>query len=287
MNIYPIGPDAQAKYYSRAWTFYRHALTILQKQQVPFLVGGTYALECYTGIRRNVKDLDIFVLPQDCNRVLEELTLAGYQTELVDPKWLGRVICGDDVIDVIFGPGNDLTPVDDMWFEHGVEQNVLDIPVKLCAPEEILWPKAFIMERNHYEGADIAHLLRACSEQINWPRLLHRFGPHWRVLLSHLVLFGFIYPAEQARISGWIMQELLQRLQNELSGPIPADQMCQGTLLSRTQYLPDIELWGYQDARLVEQEIWNQAKSCDLRPLMPNHNPWIEPAVVEKQSALN
>lgn len=68
-----MDPDQQAKYYSRAWTFYRKALTILQKQQVPFLVRGTYALEQYTGIRRNTKDLDIFVMPKDCNRYLAPL----------------------------------------------------------------------------------------------------------------------------------------------------------------------------------------------------------------------
>jgi Nucleotidyl transferase of unknown function (DUF2204) len=276
MHSYSTGPDPQAKYYSRAWTFYRHALTVLQKQQVPFLVGGTYALEQYTGIKRNTKDLDIFVMPKDCNRVLEDLTTAGYQTELEDPQWLGQVICGDDFIDVIFGPGNHLTPVDELWFEHAVEGNILDIPVKLCAPEEIIWPKAFIMDRKRYDGADIAHLLRSCSEQINWPRLLHRFGPHWRVLLSHLILFGFIYPDERSRIPDWIMQELLYRAQNELSSPILADRRCLGPFLSETEYLADIEHWGYQDARLVAQEQQDQPKYCDL-PLLPNYALWSKP----------
>jgi Nucleotidyl transferase of unknown function (DUF2204) len=268
MQSYSMGQDKQAKYYSRAWTFYRHALTILQKQGVPFLVGGTYALEQYTGIRRNTKDLDIFVMPSDCTRVLEELNTAGYQTELEDSQWLGQVICGDDFIDVIFGPGNHIAPVDELWFEHAVDGTILDIPVKLCAPEELLWPKAFIMDRKRYDGADIAHLLRSCSERINWSRLLQRFGPHWRVLLSHLILFGFIYPDERSRIPDWIMQELLYRVQNELSGSILADQRCLGPFLSETEYLADIEHWGYQDARLVEQP--DQSRYCDL-PFLPNY----------------
>jgi hypothetical protein len=276
MYSYPMGQDQQEKYYSRAWTFYRHALNILKKQQVPFLIGGTYALEYYTGIRRNTRDLDIFVMPKDCDRVLEELTTAGYQTELKDPQWLGQVVCGDDFIDVIFSPGNHATLVDEMWFEHAVEGNILDIPVKLCAPEEIIWTKALIMDRKRYDGADIAHLLRACSEQINWSRLLRRFGPHWRALLSHLILFGFIYPGERSRIPDWIMQELLYRVQNELSNPSLSDQLCQGTLLSETEYLADIEHWGYQDARLIEPEPQDQANYCDL-PLLPNYTLWSEP----------
>ena len=33
---------------------------------------------------------------------------------------------------------------------------------------------------------------------LDWNRVLRRFEPHWRVLLSHLVLFGFIYPGASA-----------------------------------------------------------------------------------------
>ena len=61
------------------------------------------------------------------------------------------------------------------------------------------------MERERYDGADVAHLLRAHGDRLDWPRLLRRFGPHWRVLLSHLVLFGFIYPGERALVPAWVM----------------------------------------------------------------------------------
>jgi hypothetical protein len=68
--------------------------------------------------------------------------------------------------------------------------------------------------------------------------------------LNYLILFGFVYPAKQACIPTWVMQDLLDRLQHEVHHPLPADQICQGTLLSRAQYLVDIECWGYRDARL-------------------------------------
>ncbi len=58
----------------------------------------------------------------------------------------------------------------------------------------MIWSKAFIMERERYDGADIAHLILACGRDLDWRRLLGRFGRRWRVLLSHLVLFGFVYP---------------------------------------------------------------------------------------------
>jgi hypothetical protein len=138
---------------------------------------------------------------------------------------------------------------------------VLGIPVKLMPAEEMIWSKGFIMERERYDGADIAHILRARAGQLDWRRLLLRFGRHWRVLMSHLVLFGFIYPAERAHVPAWVMQELTRRLQREnITVPVAgATPICRGPLLSRAQYLPDIEEHGYQDARLTHESAMNES----------------------------
>jgi hypothetical protein len=81
--------------------------------------------------------------------------------------------------------------------------------------------------------------------------LLQRFDPHWQLLLSHLVLFGFMYPSERHRIPARVMTELQNRLQQELNNPPSEDRVCRGTLTSRAQYLLDIGRYGYEDARLI------------------------------------
>ena len=98
--------------------------------------------------------------------------------------------------------------------------------MKLCPPEEMIWSKAMIMERERYDGADVAHLFRHCSGLLNWERLVRRFGGNWRVLLSHLILFGFIYPGERALIPAAVMRELLNRLLAELDVPRRATARC-------------------------------------------------------------
>ncbi|MGH7312095.1 MAG: hypothetical protein ACREJV_02900 [Candidatus Rokuibacteriota bacterium] len=231
--------------------FYVAALGALQTARVPFLVGGAYALSRYTGIFRDTKDFDVFVRPRDMEPALNVLTAAGCRTELTFPHWLGKAFAGEHTIDIIFSSGNGFAQVDDAWFEHAVEDTVLGVPARLCPAEEMIWSKAFIMERERYDGADIAHLLRARGECLDWRRLLQRFGPYWRVLLSHLVLFGFIYPSERARIPGRVMAGLVRRLADEQRTVQPADPICRGTLLSRAQYLVDVETLGYRDARLV------------------------------------
>ena len=234
----------------RTAAFYRQVLLALTEAGLPFLVGGAFALRYYAGIVRHTKDLDLFVRPEDYPRILEKPASQGYRTELTDPKWLAKIFSEDEYIDVIFGSGKGLDSVDEVWFEHAVEGEVLGLPVRLCPVEEMTWSKAFVMERERYDGADIAHLLRACGQHMDWPRLLHRFGAYWRVLFNHLILFGFIYPNERSQIPDWVMAELVRRLQEEMHSPPSPNRLCQGTLLSHTQYLIDLERWGYQDARL-------------------------------------
>jgi hypothetical protein len=231
-----------------AFDFYRQALGALRKAGMPFLVGGAYALAHYTGIVRHTKDLDVFVRPADARRVLEALAAAGYKTELTFPHWLGKAFAGDDFIDVIFCSGNGLCPVDDAWFEHAVPARVMGADVRLSPAEEMLWQKAFIMERERFDGSDVLHLLRARGRQLDWPHLLARFGSHWRLLLCHLILFGYVYPAEQDQVPAGVIRELIGRLQEQPGAA--AAKLCRGPLLSRSQYLIDTEERGYLDARL-------------------------------------
>jgi hypothetical protein len=247
-----------------AFRFYRQALEDLQTDGVPFLLGGAYALSYYTGITRHTKDLDLFVRRGDVRRMLNVFASAGYRTEVVFSHWLGKVHCGDDFVDVIFSSGNAVCPVDDVWFQHAVEGEVFGTPVRLVPAEEMIWQKAFIMERERFDGADVAHLLRARGRQLDWDRLLARFGPNWPVLLAHLVLFRFIYPDDRDSVP----EPVLRRLTAGVSTPTGStDPTCRGTLLSRMQYLVDVEEWGYTDPRLqpvgpmTEEEVirWTDA----------------------------
>jgi putative nucleotidyltransferase-like protein len=230
---------------------YREALEMLNRNGVPYLVGGTYAFQYYSGICRTTKDFDIFARPRDVRRVLDLLVRCGFKTEIPFKHWLAKAHHGEKFIDIIFGSGNGVATVDDEWFAHAVDETVLGTPVKLVPAEEMIWTKAMIMERERFDGADVAHLVRHCAGLVNWDRLVKRFGANWRVLLGHLVLFGFIYPGERSLVPSSLMKELMNRLQAELDVPTRDSKVCQGTLLSRAQYLVDMDDWGYEDARLA------------------------------------
>ena len=230
--------------------FYVRSMTILQDADVPFLVGGAYALARYTGIERHTKDFDVFLKRADYPRAAAALQAAGYETELTYPHWIGKAFQGADFIDLIYSAGNGVAEVDDLWFEHAVPETVLGMSVGLIPAEEMIWSKGLIMERERFDGADVAHMIKNVGLELDWRRLIDRYGPYWRALYAHLVVYGFIYPSRRSNVPRWVMEELAARLAAEVATPDTEEKVCYGTIISREQYLLDVGPWGFQDARL-------------------------------------
>lgn len=237
--------------------FYRGTIELFNREGISFLVGGTHAYYRYTGIARETKDFDIFVRRSDYPRIEEVLTREGYETKLKFPHWLGKVIKGQAYMDIIFSGGNGEAAVDDEWLEHSVEGKIFGVPIRLAAPEEMIWSKSYVMERERYDGADVMHLLLRTGKRLDWDRLIRRFGAHWRILFMQIVKFGFVYPSERHRIPREVVEQLLAKFVGELNERSPEAKICYGTLTSRAQYLVDVRDWGFRDARLEPQGTMN------------------------------
>src|SRR5579862_1829239 len=167
----------------RTWSLYRRALMALRDSGIPFMVGGAYGLGYHTQIHRETKDLDLFTLPRCCPDMLRLFADLGFPSRMVARHWLGKVMVEDAVIDIITGFRNGVGQVEQNWLDHAPESLLFSTPVRILAPEEMIWSKAFVMERDRYDGADIVHLIRARAGDLDWRRLLARFGAHWLLLL--------------------------------------------------------------------------------------------------------
>lgn len=225
------------------------ALRALAASPVPFLVAGAYAFFEYTGIFRDTKDLDLFLRGRDLEDAFRVLEEAGFRAEVTDAGWIGKAFKGEWYVDLIFSSGNGVAVVDDLWFEHARTGRVMDVEVLLAPPEEMIWSKSFVLERERYDGADVNHLLHSCGETLDWERLLARFDRYWEVLFSHLLLFQFAFPSARSVVPGWIVEELLRRTAENLRAgnhPVP---LCRGNLMSRVQYQHDLEALGLHDGR--------------------------------------
>ena len=226
--------------------FYREVLSALIAADIPFLVGGAYAFCRHAAIDRKTKDLDLMIQRETWASLARALRARGIPTRLTFPHWLGKALSSNGQVDIIFNGGGGFTPVDAETFEHALPSTVLGHPVKLIAAEELIWSKAFLMERERFDGADVLHLIRAHAERLDWPRIMRRFTSHEPVLLAHLTLFSYVYPSDAARVPPWVVPTLTAAARDLETNR----RVCRGTLLSRAQYLVDVEEWGYADARL-------------------------------------
>jgi hypothetical protein len=233
-------------------------MQLLIKNKLEFLVGGAYAVAQYTGIARDTKDFDLLLRPADVNAALSIWRQAGYNADFEFTHWLAKVRSKRACVDVIFRSGNGLATIDDIWFEEAREADIFGMRVRVAPPEELIWQKAYIMERERFDGADVAHLLANCAPCLNWQRLIQRFGPDWRVLWSHLVLFGFIFPSKRHLIPIDVIKEFNSRIAKEHNETQPNGKCCNGTLLSRVEYLSDVTSGGLLDAR--------EAARCQMTP---------------------
>jgi hypothetical protein len=236
----------------------------LANARVPFLVGGTFALVHYTGQSRVTKDLDIMLRREEVPAAFEALASVGFETSLPYPHWLGKATRGEFVIDLIFASGNGVARVDEEWFTNAEPAVLFDREVRVSPAEELVWSKAFVMERERYDGADVAHLLWARGRTLDWDRLERRFGEFLPVLFLHVVEFLFVYSDGADRLPPGRFAQLQERAAAYLRPD--GRRVCRGTLLSRAQYRHDVIEHGYADGRVTtgamspeDVEIWTAA----------------------------
>src|SRR5690606_26329797 len=184
---------------------------------------------------------------RDYPKILKYFSEKGYKTELSDVRWLAKIFKGEYFIDVIFDSVNNICSVDDSWFEHAVNAEFVGINVKLLSPEELVWCKIYVQNRERFDGADVNHILLKQGKQLDWKRLLSRLEQHWHLLLSQIINFQFVYPSDyQEIVPKWIFDELMERAREQYDLPPPKEKVCRGPMIDQTQYSTDIKDWSYK-----------------------------------------
>lgn len=251
----------------------------LVQERVPFAIGGAFAIHHYTGIWRDTKDMDVFLLPADAERAVAIGQRLGYNAWMQDRHWLAKVRTDGYLIDLIFGSGNWLGQVTVDWLRRAQPINLFGLNLKVLAPEEIIYSKAYVAHRERYDGADVLHLIRYTSDKIDWQHLLNRFNAHPNLLLSYLALFAFAYPWEVHRIPEDIMGTLTDGLLNQRKHRYNGSRICWGMLLDPLQFVYDVEVDGCSDPREIlaasqetspdevrrdREAIWKQSLEANL-----------------------
>ncbi len=225
---------------------FRETLMVLNRGRVPYVVAGAFALQAHTGIWRPTKDLDLFLTPYDMPAALRCLTRQGFRCQVKDPVWLHKAHRNGFFIDLITGMSNGVITVDRSWIDNSRPAMVLDVRARVLAAEELLASKLFILRRERFDGADIAHIIFGGRGNLDWERVLVLAGEHWEILLLALVLYRYVYPAYSQYVPAWVWQRLLVRFSNELTNRNPSAKF-RGSLVDDKMFAIDVAEWGMEN----------------------------------------
>lgn len=242
---------------------YRRALDALDAARVPYLVGGGLAMNFYAAVERDLKDVDLHLLPSDVPAARRALEAAGFSTTIRHPQWLAQAHGEGCQICLIFGAGTWLDCVDGAWFARSRPGKLWGRVVRYAPPEEIFCQKISMCSRVRFDGSDAYHLLLGTRGRLDWDAVLARADDQWEVLLAQLLFFRYVYPDDADLIPDAVLDRLLARLQAEREEQrgaqtprISPTPLCRGKLLDGSgPYEQAVRDWGYRDARAEQWEI--------------------------------
>jgi hypothetical protein len=248
----PVSSSRRPKFPPKQEATFRETLKALNRCRVPYVVSGAFALQVHTGIWRPTKDLDLFLTPEDMPAAFRCLTKQGFRCQVKDPVWLHKAHRNGFFIDLITGMSNAVIRVERSWIENSRPALVLDVRARVLAAEELLASKLFVVRRERFDGADIAHIIFATRGNLDWERILALVGEHWEILLFALVLYRYVYPANSEYVPSWVWQGLLVRFSDELTNRNPSAKF-RGSLVDDKMFAIDVAEWGMENVLRINR----------------------------------
>ena len=249
----PNGPESSsttsatpAALPEEAASLYREVLLAMNEHGLPYAVAGAFALQKYTGIWRVTKDLDLFMKAEDVPAALQYLAEHGFRCETLDPVWLAKAHRGEYFVDLISGMSNAVIVVDDSWMKRAQPAIIAGVESRIISAEDLLASKLFVIRRERFDGADIAHIIYRTQGKLDWNRILQLAGEHWEIVLWTLILFRYVYPAHTDYVPAALWQDLLSRYMHLVQHPDPKAPF-RGSLVDDNIFSIDTKDWGLED----------------------------------------
>ena len=200
---------------------FRETLMLLNRCRVPYVVAGAFALQVHTGIWRFTKDIDLFLAQEDVADAMCCLKEDGFRCRVKDPVWLHKAHRDGFFVDLITGMSNAAITVERSWIENARPALILNVRAKVLAAEELLVSKLFVVRRERFDGADVAHIVYATHGTLDWNRIFELVDVHWEMLLFALVLYRYVYPAYSHYVPAWVWRKLLAASRKNCRTGIP------------------------------------------------------------------
>ena len=208
---------------------------------MPFAIGGGIAVGVYVPYRMSTKDVDIYVKPSDRQTMIGILSACDlkdyYEIHPYERHRIYRAYDGaGTIVDVMWGMPNRRAMVDDGWLTHGPEIDLYGVRVRVLPPEELIWAKLYVLQRDRSDWPDILNVLYSTTSSLDWDRLIDHVGDDAPLLDALIAVFRWICPGKAALIPLRIRKRLAGAHRKAVCG-IARDEL----LDSRPWFLPRVE----------------------------------------------
>jgi hypothetical protein len=180
------------------WAIYAKAIQAVRSAGVPFLLGGGFALASFTGRWRDTKDIDFYIKPGHRELVVAALSKAGFKDYFNqrpnDRRWIYRSIRSGVIVDIIWAMANQRAQVDNVWFERAGQLELRGERLAIIPPEEMMWCKLYIMQRDHCDWTDVFNLLYSAGPRLDWAHLIERLEEDTPLLKAVLQVYAWLCP---------------------------------------------------------------------------------------------
>ena len=194
------------------WRRYKCVLDRAINAKVPFALGGGLAVGVYTGIGRYTKDLDLYILPEHRDWAIEMVTHCGlqdyYETKPYDRAWIYRAHDNEVIVDSIWAMANQRAVVDEDWLVRGPMIRMFDQSFPVIPPEELIWSKLYVLQRDRCDWPDIINLISATGTTLDWNHLFRRLEEDLPLIKGVLAVFSWVSPESTAQLPGWVWEKL-------------------------------------------------------------------------------
>jgi hypothetical protein len=192
------------------WVSYQRVLQEIALQGIPFALGGGMATATHIGLWQNTGDLDMYVLPSDCERMIrltERLGFTDVDNKLpYDHSWTYRATDGKVIVEAIWSMRNGRANVDSEWLDRSEEIEILGSTVRVAPVEEMIWHKLYVVMKPRCDWPDVLNYLYFKSGSLDWGHLLKRLDEDKPLLASVLAIFSWISPDRSGTIPKWVWQ---------------------------------------------------------------------------------
>ncbi len=204
-------PSWPERFTVEQWSIYKSVMAGAHERGIPFAVGGGLAAMTYAGLWRDTKDIDLYIMKRDRDRLIELLAGLGlqdyYGKSPYDRNWIYRSCKDAIIVDLMWAMANQRAAVDESWL-NGPEVEADGVRFRLLAPEEVIWSKLYVLQRDRCDWPDICNLLKGVGPSLDWPHLLRRMGSDARLFGGVLAVYGWLCPEEAQSFPACLWSEV-------------------------------------------------------------------------------